>query len=81
METYTDSSSSFEQRFEIGTENLEIDVTTAVEQWINSDGNVLGSKDNHGFLIKLSSAYEASSSANEGGALVLLYQEILCTFI
>ena len=70
---YTDSSSSFEQRFEIGTENLEIDVTTVVEQWINSGGNVLGSKDNHGFLIKLSGAYEASSSANESGALKSYY--------
>jgi len=70
---YTDTSSSFEQQFELGTENLEIDVTTIVEQWVNSGGNVLGSKDNHGFLIKLSGAYEASSSTNLGGAAESYY--------
>ncbi len=70
---HTDTSSSFEQRFEEGTENLEIDVTTIVEQWVNSGGNVLGSKDNHGFLIKLSGAYEASSSTNSGGAAESYY--------
>jgi hypothetical protein len=70
---YTDSSSSFEQRFEIGTEDLEIDVTTLVEQWINSNSNVLGSKDNHGFLIKLSGAFEASSSTNLEGAAKSYY--------
>ena len=70
---YTDSSSSFEQRFEEGTEDLEINVTTIVEQWINSDGNVLGSKDNHGFLIKLSGAFEASSSSNLAGAAKSYY--------
>ena len=70
---YTDSSSSFEQSFELGTEDLEVDVTTLVEQWVNSGGNVLGSKDNHGFLIKLSGAYEASSSTNLGGAAESYY--------
>jgi hypothetical protein len=70
---YTDSSSSFEQRFEVGTEDLEIDVTTIVEQWINSGGNVLGSKENNGFLIKLSGAFEASSSTNLGGAAKSYY--------
>jgi hypothetical protein len=57
----------------VGTEDLEIDVTTIVEQWINSGGNVLGSKDNHGFLIKLSGAFEASSSSNLGGAAKSYY--------
>lgn len=70
---YTDSSSSFEQRFEIGTEDMELDVTSIVEQWIDSDGNVLGSKDNHGFLIKLSGAYEAYEAGNTGGALKSYY--------
>ena len=64
---YTDSSSSFEQRFELGTEDLEIDVTDLVEQWIG------GGKSNHGFLIKLSGAYEASSSTNSGGAAKSYY--------
>ena len=43
---YTDASSSFTQTFENGTEDLEIDITTLVEQWMNSAGNVLGSKSN-----------------------------------
>ena len=64
---YTDTSSSFTQRFEIGNENLEIDVTTLVEQWVNSGGNVLGSKTNNGFVIKLSASYEATSSTNLAG--------------
>ena len=59
---FTDTSSSFDATFTVGDEDLEVDVTTLVEQWINSDGNVLGSKDNHGFLIKLSSSYNFITS-------------------
>lgn len=59
---YTDSSSSFDVSFPVGDEDLEIDITPLVEQWINSDGNVLGSKDNHGLMVKLSSSYENSST-------------------
>ena len=59
---YTDTSSSFDATFTVGDEDLEIDVTTLVEQWIDSPGNVLGSKDNHGFMIKLSSSYENSTT-------------------
>ena len=57
----TDLSSSFTQTFDDGTEDLEIDVTTLVEQWINSDGNVLGSKNNYGFGVMLSSSHETES--------------------
>ena len=70
---YTDSSSSFEQLFSVGTEDLSIDITTLVEQWVNSGGNVLGSKANNGVLIKLSSSFEASSSSNPAGAVVSYY--------
>jgi hypothetical protein len=70
---YTDASSSFEQSFPIGTEDLSVDVTPLVEQWINSGGNILGSKENHGFLVKLSSSYEATSSTNLNGAIVSYY--------
>jgi hypothetical protein len=59
---YTDSSSSFDASFVVGNEDLEVDITTLVEQWINSGGNVLGSKNNNGFLIKLSSSYESSTT-------------------
>ena len=58
---FTDSSSSFDSTFTVGDEDLEIDVTTLVEQWINSGGNVLGNKNNNGFLIKLSSSFENST--------------------
>ncbi len=62
---YTDTSSSFTQAFDGGLENLDIDVTTLLEQWINSTGNeaVLGSKDNHGFGIKLSDDNEAEAKS------------------
>ena len=68
---YTDTSSSFEQQFSLGTEDLSVDVTTLVEQWLT--GGSLGNKDNHGFLIKLSSSYEASSSSNPNGAVFSYY--------
>ena len=65
---HTDNSSSFTQHFKVGNENLEIDVTPLVEQWVNSAGNVLGSKSNYGFMVKLSDEYEGTSSANVAGA-------------
>ena len=68
---YTDSSSSFEQSFPIGTEDLSIDITKLVDQWIT--GSAGGGKENHGVLIKLSSSYEASSSSNPNGALNSYY--------
>ena len=70
---YTDTSSSFEQTFQIGNEDLEVDVTPLVEQWLHSAGNILGKKEAHGFMIKLSSEYEASSSANPSGAIKNYY--------
>ena len=62
---YTDSSSSFTQSFDTGLENLELDVTTLVEQWINSTGNeeVLGSKVNDGFSIRLSNSFETAEKS------------------
>jgi len=68
---YTDLSSSFEQTFTVGDEDLEVDVTPLVEQWINSAGNILGSKENHGFILRLATAYEASSSVQAGGTALL----------
>jgi hypothetical protein len=70
---HTDSSSSFKQYFPVGTEDIDIDITTLVEQWLNSGGNVLGSKDNYGFIIKLTASNEASSSTNEDGAQFSYY--------
>ena len=71
---FTDTSSSFDASFPVGNENLEVDVTTLVEQWVNSDGNVLGSKENNGFGIRLSSSYEAYDAAtNPDGAVKSYY--------
>ena len=55
-----DLSSSFSQQFVKGTEDLSIDITPLVEQWMNSAGNVLGSKTNYGVLIRLSGSYETA---------------------
>ena len=60
---YTDSSSSFTQSFATGLEDLCVDVTTLVEQWIDSENNVLGSKSNNGFAIKLTNAIETGSKS------------------
>jgi len=68
---YTDASSSFTQRFEIGNEDLEVDITRLVEQWINYENsvadyngtNLVGQKQNYGLVVKLSSSFEAT----EGG--------------
>jgi len=68
---YTDASSSFEQTFSLGTEDLSVDITPLVEQWMT--GGSLGNKDRNGVLIKLSSSYEASSSSNLNGSLVSYY--------
>jgi len=58
----TDLSSSFAQFFDNGTEDLEVDVTTLVEQWLDSDGSgVLGRKNNYGFGVMLSSSHETES--------------------
>ena len=59
----TDTSSSFSQNFPEGYENLSVDVTTLVEQWINSGGNVLGTKTNYGFGIKLKDNLEAEAKS------------------
>jgi|7_EtaG_2_1085326.scaffolds.fasta_scaffold00145_2 hypothetical protein len=68
-DVYTDSSSSFSQTFADGDEDISIDITTLVEQWMNSGGNVLGSKANHGLRIRLSDSYEGyDSSTNTDGS-------------
>jgi hypothetical protein len=60
---YTDSSSSFTASFVTGIEDLELDITPLVEQWLNTAGNVLGSKDNNGVLIKLRDNAESATTS------------------
>lgn len=48
--------------FTTGVEDIEIDITSLVEDWI------AGTKDNYGIRVALSASYEASSSDNPNGA-------------
>ena len=50
----------FEQTFETGLEDLEVDITSLVEKW------VAGTYNNYGVGIKLSSSYEAYYSSSTG---------------
>lgn len=72
---HIDTSSSFKQHFPVGDEDLEVDITTLVEQWVNSGGNVLGSKANYGVLVKLSGSQEAQNSLSPpaGGSTISYY--------
>ena len=58
---YSDSSSSFTQDFSTGLEDLCVEVTPLVEQWIT--GSSGGGKDNNGFVVKLTNALEATSKS------------------
>ncbi len=49
------SSPAFTAEFDTGLEDLEVDVTSLVEEWID------GTKDNYGFGIKLADALETAS--------------------
>ena len=62
----TDLSSSFTQYFDDGTEDLEIDVTTLVEQWLSSSANSetatnMGLKQNYGVGVMVSSSHASES--------------------
>jgi hypothetical protein len=60
---YIDVSSSFTASFVTGIEDLELDITPLVEQWLDSAGNVLGAKGNNGVLIKLRNDLEDASKS------------------
>ena len=60
---YSDASSSFTQTFDDGSEDLEVDITTLVEQWLDwptgsSSGNQLGGKPRYGVGVHLTSSQE-----------------------
>ena len=55
------ASPRFEQSFETGLEDLDINVTSLVEEWI------AGTKTNYGFGVQLTASQEASSSLNSEG--------------
>ena len=51
----------YTQTFSDGTENLEINITDMVEEWIT--GSSGGKYDNYGMSVRMSASYEGSSSA------------------
>tara|TARA_R110002074_G_scaffold118248_2_gene250676 strand:+ start:3400 stop:5301 length:1902 start_codon:yes stop_codon:yes gene_type:complete len=57
---YTDGvpGSVFTASFDGGFEDMDLDITPLVEQWINSAGNVLGSKSNYGVMVKMLTSLE-----------------------
>ena len=60
---YSDVSSSFTASFSSGVEDIEVDITTLVEQWLD-DGtgdNVLGSKTNYGVIVMFPTGSEAET--------------------
>mgnify|MGYP005814442989 CR=1 FL=1 len=72
---YTDASSSFTVSFDKGNEDLELNVTQLVEQWLSAstaisptDDSNLGSKANYGVGIYVTSSQEAYFSASTGTA-------------
>lgn len=63
---YVDASSSFSASFDSGPEDIEVDITTLVEQWCSSSANSkiptdMGLKEDDGLMVKLSSAYEGAA--------------------
>jgi len=60
---YNDASSSFTASFDSGVEDMELDITTLVEQWLGGAANeaVLGSKTNYGVGIKFPDTSESAT--------------------
>lgn len=61
------TSPAYTASFDKGDEDVEVNVTSLVEEWIAT------TKNNYGFGIKLSASYEASSSTNPTGARFSYY--------
>ena len=65
---WDDLSSSFSQSFDTGFEDLELDVTPLVEQWVSSSDNNptpvdMGLRTNYGFGVFLTGSNEAAASS------------------
>jgi hypothetical protein len=56
---FTDASSSFTASFDSGVEDIELDITPLVEQWLSSSN--LGQKEDEGVGVFLSSEYSSAS--------------------
>ena len=64
-------SPTFTASFDVGNEDMEIDVTPLVEEWLT--GSAGGGKDNYGFAVKLPNYLEGSSSSNPTGSRFSYY--------
>jgi hypothetical protein len=65
---FTDTSSSFTASFVDGTEDMELDITTLVEQWISSSDNRatpvdMGSKANYGVILRFPPSNESETKS------------------
>jgi len=58
---YTDASSSFTASFNSGFEDIELDITPLVEQWVSS--SLQGKKENYGVGVRLSSTEEDTANS------------------
>tara|TARA_R110000824_G_scaffold185848_3_gene366912 strand:+ start:1272 stop:2795 length:1524 start_codon:yes stop_codon:yes gene_type:complete len=56
---FSDTSSSFTASFDTGVEDIELDITTLVEQWVSSSN--LGQKEDEGVGVFLSSTYSSAA--------------------
>ena len=56
-------SSSFTASFDTGFEDMDLNITPLVEQWINSDGNTLGFLSNYGVGVRLPASEEAENTS------------------
>ena len=61
---------TFTQTFDSGVEDLEINITNLVEQWVNSAGNILGTIPNYGIGIFLTGSQEAVVAAPDATTIV-----------
>ena len=51
----------YSQRFTSGIENLEVNITALVEEWIRAESTVDPDRENYGVALKLSGSYEDGS--------------------
>ena len=49
------------QNFDNGTENLEVNITALVEEWLAAESTVDPDRENYGLMVKLSGSYEDGS--------------------
>ena len=65
------STNTYTQSFPKGFEDISLDVTTLVEQWITGESDAPGAgKNNYGFGIRLTDAYESYYNGSDSNSIV-----------